>query len=94
MRLPDGFEARQRALNIAEDKRRAACLHLDVVAARGSDRFDIFIGLDTHGRDRCGACAQKARGGVEMLVQKAAMNGLNPFELATIKHRGAVPGMP
>jgi hypothetical protein len=87
MLVPDGLETLQCTFDVTEDERAAAGLYLNVVAPRRSDDFDILVGLNLHHRRPCRARTQEACCCVEVLVQKAAVYGLNPFKLTAIKHR-------
>src|SRR5205823_4516485 len=86
MFFADNIETMHGALDVAVNELGVPRFDLNVYAASRSDSFDVLIRL--HANRRCSRCsaAKKTGGRIEVLVEEAAMNGLNPFELPSIKH--------
>ncbi len=81
-------EAFQSAGNIARLKRSVAGFYLNVAMKACVGDLDIFIAFDHHATSIGTANGQEAGDTVEVLVEKATMDGGDPFSLYGIKGCG------
>src|SRR5258708_297540 len=70
----------------ASGQRLRACLHLHIEPPVGQDNLDVFIRLDDNGRGAGARSQQYAAGYIEVLIEKAAVDGFYSLELGSIKY--------
>ena len=78
------IESRQGALNIAEDKTRSACFDLRIDASFRKHELDVFVVLDNDVCDARARGTEQACRGVEVLIEKSAVNGFDTSKLASV----------